>query len=77
MTGYKIKCWDSKSFDFDSIPYVKEVYALKKWAFIADYIRLYALYTEGGIYLDSDVKVYKSFDRFLNNEFFCGYRNQN
>jgi mannosyltransferase OCH1-like enzyme len=43
---------------------------VKKWAFAADYIRLYALYTEGGIYLDTDVFVKKTFDAFLENNFF-------
>ena len=46
--------------------------AAKRWAVAADYVRLYALYTEGGIYLDSDVEVFKSFDPFLNNSFFTG-----
>jgi hypothetical protein len=58
------------SFDTNSIDFVKEAVSLKKWAFEADYIRLYALYTEGGIYLDSDVLVQKSFDPYLANDFF-------
>lgn len=72
MPDYEIRCWDSKSFDFDSIPFVREAMAAKKYAFAADYVRLYALYTEGGIYLDSDVLVKKTFDKFLDNKFFCG-----
>lgn len=72
MPDYEIRCWDAKSFDFNSVPFVKQAFEEKKWAFVADYIRLYALYTEGGIYLDSDVKTFRSFDTFLNNEFFIG-----
>lgn len=72
MPDYTIKCWDSNSFDFNSVPFVQQAYRAKKWAFVADYIRLYALYTEGGIYLDSDVKVFRPFDPFLNNQFFIG-----
>lgn len=72
MPDYQIKCWDGENFDFDSVPFVKEAIAKKKWAFAADYIRLYALYTEGGIYLDSDVEVFKRFDDFLDNDFFVG-----
>lgn len=72
LPDYKIKCWDANSFDFDSVPYVKQAYEKKKWAFVADYVRLYALYTEGGIYLDSDVEVYKRFDEFLKYSFFTG-----
>ena len=72
MPDYQIKCWDADSFDFDSVPFVKQAYNEKKWAFVADYVRLYALYTEGGIYLDSDVRTFKSFDSFLYNDFFIG-----
>lgn len=72
LPDYEIKCWDADSFDFDSIPYVKQAYERKKWAFVADYVRLYALYSEGGIYLDSDVEVYKPFNEFLKYSFFTG-----
>lgn len=72
LPEYKLRLWDADSFGFNSVPFVKEAMAAKKYAFAADYIRLYALYTEGGIYLDSDVEVFKSFDPFLNNTFFTG-----
>ena len=55
MPDYSIKCWNEKSFDINSVPWVKEAIQQKMWAFASDYIRLYALYTEGGIYLDTDV----------------------
>ncbi len=72
MPDYTIKCWDANSFDFDSVAFTKESLSLNKYASIADYIRLYALYTEGGIYLDADVFVYKDFAPLLHNKFFCG-----
>ena len=72
MPDYTIKCWDDSSFDFDSVPFVKQALSKRKWAFMADYVRLYAIYTEGGIYLDSDVEVFKRFDDFLNNRLFFG-----
>lgn len=67
---YEIKHWNTKNFDVNSVPYVKEAYEARKWAFAADYIRMYALYTEGGIYLDTDVKLLKKLDGFLDNAFF-------
>ena len=67
---YEIKRWSTKNFDVNSAPYVKEAFEARKWAFAADYIRMYALYTEGGIYLDSDVVLLKKFDDFLDNSFF-------
>jgi hypothetical protein len=73
MPDYKLRLWDANSFNFDSVPFVKEAFDLKKWAFVADYIRLYALFHEGGIYLDSDVRVFKKFDKFLNYNFFTSH----
>lgn len=71
MPDYELKLWNTQNFDIEnSVPYVKEAFANRKWAFVADYIRMYALYTDGGIYLDSDVKILKRFDDFLHYSFF-------
>lgn len=73
LPDYEIVLWDTNKFDINSVPWVKEAYEAKKYAFAADYIRFYALYTEGGIYLDSDVEVLKSFNPLLNAKSFIGY----
>lgn len=70
MPDYELKLWDTRAFDVESVPFVSEAYHKRKWAFAADYIRMHALYTEGGIYLDSDVKVLKPFDDLLDSKFF-------
>lgn len=70
LPDYTIKCWNEKNFDLNSVPWVKEAIEKKKWSFASDYIRLYALYTEGGIYMDTDVKVFKNLDNFLQWDFF-------
>lgn len=58
MPDYEIKRWSTENFDISAAPnYVQEAFKQRKWAFVADYIRMYALYHEGGIYLDSDVKI--------------------
>lgn len=67
MPDYEIKCWDESCFDIHSVKFVEDAYKARKWAFVADYIRLHALYTEGGIYLDSDVNVFRKFDVFLHH----------
>lgn len=69
---YEIRCWDAASFDFDSVPFVQEAYKNRKWAFVSDYVRLYALYTEGGIYLDSDVLAFGRIDEMHELDFFTG-----
>lgn len=66
LPDYEIMLWDTNRFDVESVPYVKEAFEAKKYAFCADYIRIYALYKFGGIYLDSDVMVHKPFEPFLN-----------
>lgn len=70
MPECSIKCWGKDDFDIGSIPFVKKAFEAKSWAFVADYIRLYALYTEGGIYMDTDVKMYKSLSPFQIHNFF-------
>ena len=71
LPDYEIKCWNTTNFDVNAHgPYVREAFQHRKWAFAADYIRMFALYMEGGIYLDSDVLVLKSFDDFLHHNFF-------
>ena len=52
--------------------YVKEAYAAKKYAFVSDYVRLWALEREGGLYLDTDVEVLRSFEPLLNDTAFIG-----
>ena len=52
--------------------YVQEAYAAKKYAFVSDYVRLWALEQEGGVYLDTDVEVLRSFDPLLNDVAFIG-----
>lgn len=73
LPDYDIVLWDTQKFDINSVPWVKEAFEAKKYAFAADYIRVYALYTEGGIYLDSDVEMLKSFNPLLNYRTFIGY----
>ena len=58
LPEYQIKEWNETTFDIESNNFVKEAYRHKKYAFVADYVRLYVLYNEGGIYMDTDVKVF-------------------
>lgn len=72
LPDYEIRLWDIDSFDYDSVAFTRDALANKKWAFVSDYIRLYALYNFGGIYLDSDVQVWGPLDELRNNRFFSG-----
>lgn len=70
LPDWTIKHWGMNEFDVNSVPFVAEAVAARKWAFAADYIRVYALYHEGGVYLDSDVLVRKNMDFALENRAF-------
>ena len=70
LPDYEIIRWDLNRFPLDKSVWVKQAFELKKYAFAADYIRLYALATEGGIYLDSDVEVLKPYDDLLQLPYF-------
>lgn len=70
MPDYELVLWDKNRFDITSVPFVEEACKVKKWAFASDYIRMYAIYTEGGIYMDTDVYAVKRFDDLLHNGFF-------
>lgn len=70
MPDYEFVLWDMNMFDSSKWRYASEALSKKKYAFASDVVRLYALYTEGGIYLDSDIEVYRSFDPLLENSAF-------
>lgn len=70
LPDFTVKLWNTDNFDVNSVPFVKEAVAARKWAFACDYIRCYALYTEGGVYFDSDVLVRKNMDFVLQNRAF-------
>ena len=77
LPDYKKVLWNEDSFDINSNLFVKQAYESKKFAFVTDYVRLYALYHHGGIYMDTDVEVIKSLDRFLEHPAFSGFENIN
>ena len=73
---YEIVEWNEGNFNINSNLYVKQAYEAKKYAFVTDYVRLYALYTQGGIYMDTDVMVLKPLDEYLNHEAFSGFESK-
>lgn len=73
---YEIIRWDEDSFDLQQHQYTAEAYKAGKYAFITDYVRLWALFIHGGIYMDTDVEVLKSLDGFLHHRAFSGFENE-
>lgn len=72
LPDYELVLWNRENFPEGKSKWVDDALAAKKYAFAADYIRSYALYHHGGIYLDSDVEVRKPFDSLLHLPYFMG-----
>lgn len=73
LPDYEFVLWDRNRFDINKVVWTKQSFEARKYAFAADYIRLYAVYTYGGIYMDMDVEVVRPFDPFLSNQYILGY----
>lgn len=50
--GYCITRCDERLFDIESTPWTKAAYAAGKYAYVADYVRFWAVYNFGGVYMD-------------------------
>lgn len=75
LLDYEFRCWSEKDIaQIDSI-WLSECLSAKKWAFAADFIRLWAIREYGGIYLDTDCLVCRSFDDLLTAKMFIGREN--
>lgn len=69
---YQFIFWNESNAPLD-VAFVQAAMSHKKWAFVADYVRTWALYTYGGIYFDTDVLVVKSFDDLMCKMTFLAY----
>lgn len=73
LPDYELKEWNEDNFDITQNQYVREAYENRKFAFVTDYVRLYAIYHEGGVYMDTDVEVLGCYDQFLHHHAFSGF----
>ena len=73
---YEIKEWNELNFDVNQIPYIKDAYKAKKYAFVSDYARFWILYNYGGLYFDTDVEVIKPMNEILSKGPFMGFETQ-
>lgn len=74
---YELIEWNEDNFDVSAAPlYVQQAYEAKKWAFVTDYVRLFAMVNFGGIYMDTDVEVIKPLDDILKYEAVSGFESE-
>ena len=70
---YEIIEWNEDNFDVNCIPYTRQAYEAKKYAFVSDYARFKILYEHGGVYFDTDVEVIRSMDDIIERGAFLGF----
>lgn len=75
LPDYEIIEWNNERFC--SIAqvntYARQAFDAGKWAFVSDYLRLYALYHYGGFYFDTDLEVTADLELFRQHQFVTGY----
>ena len=76
LPDYEFIKWDLERFQKESSPWVSEAVDQKEYAFASDYIRIFALYHFGGIYLDMDMELLKSFDDLLDRPYMFAYERE-
>ena len=75
LPDYQIIEGNDENCEMHENRYIEQAYAAKKWAFVSDYVRARAIYEQGGIYLDTDVRVVDKLDSLLNDSAFIGFEN--
>lgn len=73
---YEIKEWNEDNFDVNIVPYTREAYEARKYAFVSDYARFYILYHHGGLYFDTDVEVIRPMEDIVGRGAFMGCENE-
>lgn len=71
--GFRVIEWNEDNFDINVCKYVRQAYEARKFAFVSDYARGYALWKMGGVYLDTDVELVGQLDCLLAGEGFLGF----
>ena len=65
LPDYTVRVWTYEDAKAIGCKYIDQALSVRKWAFAADVVRFYAVYKEGGVYMDSDIYLRKRFDRFI------------
>lgn len=76
LPDYEIREWNQNNFDINELKYTRDAFRASKYAFVSDVARVKALFQYGGIYLDTDVLVYKTFDSILHEKCVFGFEEE-
>lgn len=75
LPDWELRIWDMTAIERIDSAFLREAIAARKWAYAADYVRLYAVYHHGGVYLDTDAMLLRPLDEFLKQRAFIGKEN--
>ena len=75
LPGFEIVKWDEGKARAVGLPWIDKALDERRWAFAADAVRVHAVLSEGGVYLDSDVELLKPLDPLLERSCFFGREN--
>lgn len=73
LPDYELRLWNEDTFDLDMYPYTREAYDKRKFAFVTDVVRLWALEKFGGVYMDTDVEILRPLGNLMDLPAFTGY----
>lgn len=68
LPDYKIRLWDADAARSIGCPFIDEALRCHRWAYAADAVRFYAVWKEGGVYMDSDIFLRRRFDDIIVDE---------
>ena len=75
--GWEIIKWNDENFDCENNDWIKLAIEQKNYSLAADVIRSFVLLNHGGVYLDTDIELFKPLDELVNeNDFFIGYETE-
>lgn len=70
LPDYNIRIWNEQDARAIGSDFINEALDARVWAFAADVVRFYAIYTEGGLYMDSDIFLYRRPDEIMSHSGF-------
>lgn len=71
--GFEIVEWNESNYDVTAHPYAESCFRRGMWAFLSDYVRLDAVFREGGLYFDTDVELIRDPSELLSEHAFFAF----